>query len=84
MVLHSKVLEHLEPTRGGGAIKKTPLIVDIFSSQATEFIESMSYLYQFYDLMFESREHMADNELEQSVFKEQSGLYFESRNVSVH
>ncbi len=84
MVLHRKVLEHLEPTRGRGAIKKAPLIVGIFFPQATAFIESVNYLYHFYDLMFESHEHMVDNELEQSAFKEQSGLYLESRNVSVH
>ncbi len=84
--LEFDVLEHFEPTRGGGGHQVKPskarLIGSGLSPQATAFIESMhdpnSNASQFYALMLESCEHLIDNKLEQPAFEEQFGLCLES------
>ncbi len=74
--LEFDVLEHFEPTRGGGGHQVKPskarLIGSGLSPQATAFIESMhdpnSNASQFYALMLESCEHLIDNKFEQPAF----------------
>ncbi|PBK83508.1 hypothetical protein ARMGADRAFT_1089351 [Armillaria gallica] len=71
-----EVPEHLELTR------ESP------SPQVTALIESMCDLNAnaslFYELMFETCEHLVDNQTEQPASEGESSLYLESRNIPAH